>query len=301
MTNENNSDQIIEHARQIGRRLREGREARGLSVKQVADHQKLTSWYIEKIELGELEGLAAPVYLKGFIRRYGILVDVDCDRLLGMLDESQQPSPLPAEGVTSAPIRKAIYARAATVVAGTAMVVAPLIWWANHNNRDWSLKGMADKPAIESTSAQEPVIKTQDQPPVAASLQPMPTIPPSDVIIDDSDAPALAEAEAASLDAEASTELASSTRTFVIQTNGEAWVELRAGDQRLEYNLLQPGTQRSYQFEGELSARIGNVDAVEVELDGSPFDLQAHSRDNVAVFSVEPSPEVQSELQNQSG
>ncbi len=68
----------------IGDRLRAAREARELSIPEVAERTRIPSRHIVAIETGDLSALPAPTYSVGFIKTYA--------RLLGM-----DPQPLAAE------------------------------------------------------------------------------------------------------------------------------------------------------------------------------------------------------------
>ena len=65
--------------------LKQLREARGLSVKDVAERTKVGSFQLQGIEEHRFEVLPAPVYLRGFIKEYARVVEapdaevvVDC-------------------------------------------------------------------------------------------------------------------------------------------------------------------------------------------------------------------------------
>ncbi|MFT3733964.1 MAG: DUF4115 domain-containing protein [Rhodocyclaceae bacterium] len=57
--------------------LREAREARGLSVMDVAQHLKLTPRQIEAIEAGDMAQLPGPAFVKGFARNYARFLNLD--------------------------------------------------------------------------------------------------------------------------------------------------------------------------------------------------------------------------------
>jgi hypothetical protein len=62
---------------EIGAKLKEQRIAKGLSIEDVQNATKIRSWYIEAIELGELERLPGKFYEKAFIKTYAELVELD--------------------------------------------------------------------------------------------------------------------------------------------------------------------------------------------------------------------------------
>lgn len=61
----------------LGVILRQAREQKGYSVGEVAERLKLPARQIEALESGEYQDLPEPVFVKGFLRSYARLVDVD--------------------------------------------------------------------------------------------------------------------------------------------------------------------------------------------------------------------------------
>lgn len=70
----------------VGEQLRAGREARNLTVEQVADVTKMRSDHVRAIEQGDFKAFPAAVYIKGFVRTYSRLLKLDEGRLLAALD-----------------------------------------------------------------------------------------------------------------------------------------------------------------------------------------------------------------------
>ena len=291
MQENNNNDQLTELAAEAGRRLRLARESMHLSTREVAQQQKLTAWYIERIEAGELSELAAPVYLCGYIRRYAELVGVDCSMLLGALARSSETMPAPAEGVTRSVAPNRNYAKIATAIAGTAMVVAPLLWWSNQANRDLSLGApSAEAPtqppvSVESNEDAQPTVASMNPvpTPVLKPPEPPPVVPETDVVepaVTAATEPPATEVEAA--------------RELTLRLDNDAWVEIYDGTERLEFGLLRAGAQLTYQFQDVLNVKIGAALGARVEIDGVAYALDPHIRGDVANFQVPAQHEVES-------
>ncbi|HND66537.1 MAG TPA: helix-turn-helix domain-containing protein [Candidatus Obscuribacter sp.] len=56
---------------QVGQKLKAAREAQNLSLGQVYDRTRIPTNHLEAIEFGRVEDLPEPVYVAGFIKRYG--------------------------------------------------------------------------------------------------------------------------------------------------------------------------------------------------------------------------------------
>ena len=65
-----------------GERLKAGREALGLSVEDVSTRLKLSVRKIESFERGEVEGIATPVFVAGYLRAYARLLELSAEDVL---------------------------------------------------------------------------------------------------------------------------------------------------------------------------------------------------------------------------
>lgn len=70
----------------VAEQLRRGREARGLSVYQVADTLKMRTDHVRALEEGQYEAFIAKVYIRGFVRTYAALVKLEVPDLMKQLD-----------------------------------------------------------------------------------------------------------------------------------------------------------------------------------------------------------------------
>lgn len=71
----------------VGDTLRSAREAKGLSVQQVADLTKIKTEHVRDLESGNYKAFAAPVYIRGFVRTYAGILKLDAPRLVKMAEE----------------------------------------------------------------------------------------------------------------------------------------------------------------------------------------------------------------------
>ena len=62
---------------QIGQKLKVAREGQSLSVGQVYDRTKIPVNHIDALESGRLDDLPEPVYVAGFIKRYGDMLGLN--------------------------------------------------------------------------------------------------------------------------------------------------------------------------------------------------------------------------------
>jgi cytoskeletal protein RodZ len=68
--------------RHFGNRLREEREARAISLRQLADKTKIPERSLERLESGRWSELPADVFVRGFVKSYARCVGLDADDML---------------------------------------------------------------------------------------------------------------------------------------------------------------------------------------------------------------------------
>src|SRR3989440_7758679 len=71
----------------VAEQLRQGREARHLSVQQVADITKIRGDHLHALEEGNFDVFSAPVYIRGFVRSYATILKLDVPALMTALDD----------------------------------------------------------------------------------------------------------------------------------------------------------------------------------------------------------------------
>jgi cytoskeletal protein RodZ len=117
----------------IGERLRKAREAKGLSLEDVASQTRIPIRHLQHIESEEWDALPAVTYCVGFVRSYGNAVDLDGaelgrelrDRLGGLRTRAPVAEYYePADPARVPPRSLALIAAALLVV----LVVGYLIW-----------------------------------------------------------------------------------------------------------------------------------------------------------------------------
>ncbi len=114
-----------------GARLRSAREARGLSIEEVADRLRLNVALVLAMEEDRLGLLGAPVFARGHLRNYAALVGAPEREILADCDVGDVPEPtfLPAldraPGARPGPRRAWIAALAVLAVAAAALIA----WW----------------------------------------------------------------------------------------------------------------------------------------------------------------------------
>ena len=70
----------------VAEQLRAAREARKLTVQQVADATKIRTDHIRALEEGNFNVFSAPIYIRGSVKNYATMLKLDVPQLLAALD-----------------------------------------------------------------------------------------------------------------------------------------------------------------------------------------------------------------------
>jgi cytoskeleton protein RodZ len=77
------------HARPVptvAETLRRGREAKGLTIYQVAERTKIKTEHVRALEDGQYTAFAAPIFIKGFVRNYASILKLDVPAIMAALE-----------------------------------------------------------------------------------------------------------------------------------------------------------------------------------------------------------------------
>lgn len=84
----------------LGERFRAAREARGITLSQVAEQIRIRSVYLAAIEEEKWATIGAPVYVRGFLRTYARFLGLDPEQAVAAFNRTL-PSAPPAEEATT--------------------------------------------------------------------------------------------------------------------------------------------------------------------------------------------------------
>lgn len=280
---------------QVGQQLRLAREARGLSVLDVAQTLKLGSRQVDALESGDWGTLPGNTFVRGFVRNYARIVQIDPAPLMALLDgvlakqvsnlavNEQSLSQMPQTG-------RSVSGRDRMVMfAGfTLVVLAALAYFLLANNLSvWreSLQGLLDSVArkdepvalIAQPTSSEPVFPPGSTPQQIMNPQALPTAP-----VETPAGPSVVPAPVAVSSSEAN----QGQIRFV--ADKESWIEIRDRDNKPVFSQrVAPGTTQDLNGQGPFSLVVGYAPGVKVFWHGQPVDLAPHTRGDVARLVLE--------------
>lgn len=275
----------------VGAMLRAAREGRGLQVGDIAQALKLGQRQVEALERDDWSLLPGTTFIRGFVRNYARLVEVDPSPLMASL-EGQLDKPANTLAVPEAPpeqIRNGSKSRDRLVagIGALLLALAALIYFLLPNDlnalRD-TLQGIingAEKP-VETTL----VLPAPAPAPVQEVLFP-PNATPQQLI-----APEVASADGATQVASAGQEEAPVPDPQLPQLrfvlSQASWLEVRDRDDTVVFSQrLIAGSEQSVGGQGPLSVTVGYAPGVKLFHRGQAVNLEPHTRGDVARLVLE--------------
>lgn len=121
-----------------GKQLREAREARGLTLPETAIKLHLHQRMLRALEADDYDQLPSPIYVRGYLRNYARLLDLDPEHIVAAYDGSEDEHielkpPLKAPSQVTSSDRPV---KAVTYLLTLALVLLLLAWWQSRNISD---------------------------------------------------------------------------------------------------------------------------------------------------------------------
>lgn len=273
----------------VGSQLRAAREKKGMSVGDIATALKLGGRQVEALESGDWQRLPGHTFIRGFVRNYARLVQVDPSPLMAQLDAVIEAPQQRLSIVTSTQATMPETGRShrrdyALAASGFVLVLAALGLYfflpaegLNLGERLSSLvasvRGGKEAQAPAQPAAGEPVFPpgtTQQQVMHPQAQSETLQVPPS-VVQPDAAASPVAESPALH---------------FVFSQ--ESWVEVRDRTGSVVFSQRNPaGSEKTVDGQPPFAVVVGNAPGVRVSYRGHPVDLVSNTQSNVARFTLE--------------
>lgn len=303
----------------LGTKLRQAREARGLSIDDVAQALRLSARIVAALEDDAFERLPGPTYARGYLRNYAQFLGLSPQPLIDAynnLPAASQRADIsglaPVHQVTSSDI----LVRLGTVAVAVIVLGLAALWWSGHEATTVYSPPSATRSAPSSEAASDrpvaPVVPeprpnaditdatpapsnepaaSMNQaaapvPPPAVKPEPAPTPPPPARASEPESAPAPAPATTTTATAPSAASNLPTAR-LVLYVHEDSWADVRDAQQhRLLYETIPAGRVVTVEGVAPLSVFLGNVEGVTVEFNGQTYDAMRHKRGQVARFTL---------------
>lgn len=238
-----------------GGMLRAERERRGHSVQYAAEDLHLDVRVIEALEANRFEALGAPVYAKGHLRKYAMLLGLSpvtvLERYEALSGTPTEPTPIPAAMVSPVPQRRSVpklplwIAAAIAVAAGAAWLVHEL--WPKLQGY-----GVATTSEVPAVVARQPTVSEPAVEPARATAS-----PPNEVRVR-------------------------------LKFSEPSWAEIYdATGRRLMFDMGTPGRARDIEGVPPLRVNFGLASAVSAQVDDKPIVIPRSAGRDGTKFLIE--------------
>lgn len=296
-----------------GALLRAAREASGLSIDAVAQQLRLAPRQVSALEEDDYTHLPGRTFVRGFVRNYARVLQLDAETVLGALAAGSGAPALAAPTLQpTAPTMgelpvgdhpRPAFSRWAIPLTLAAIVAAAALY-------EWLRPAGDGKPVVSQAPAttERPVTVAPVPPPVGGSPLPNPlaSAPPAAATAAEVASPAVAATETAvgsapatlaaskSIEAPAREGIAGAAAApgpgdaqLVLQFRDFSWTEVKDRDGRVLMSSMNPGgTTQAVSGTPPFEIVIGNASDVRATFRGQPVDLVPHTRQNVARFTL---------------
>ncbi|MEF8713515.1 MAG: helix-turn-helix domain-containing protein [Accumulibacter sp.] len=254
----------------VGQQLRTAREARNMSLAEVAQSLKLGPRQVAAIEAEDWASLPGNTMIRGFVRNYARLLNVDADTLMHGLDAAQlqQTAQLEVSAGTTASLpntngRRPQRRDYLAVLAGLLLLGLAVLAYFYAPADFWQEK-LAALLARNPVPVQQPVV-----PPPAATGESVTIVPtPNATVLSDT--------------------TTNGRGGLRLRFSQPAWVEVRDGHGQIVFAELGPaGGQREVTGQPPFSLVVGNATQVTIEYQGRMIDISQRIKGDVARLTIE--------------
>lgn len=262
------------------------RTERKLSVADVAQRLKYAVRQIEALEAEEFTRLPGTTFVRGMIRGYAKLLEIDPEPLLKSLEKRQIPGAVTVDlRAKRVPFPDGTKRRGTRVYAFLSLMVLAAVGVVLY---EWHTGGLPALPRLAQPQAVAQAPAPPEPAPEApvARVQAAPEKPAAPAPIAAAPVPPVAKAPAASPMKDVKSPIPGPGRIFMAFAD-EAWVEIMDGDGKLLMAQLNPaGSNRLVTGNPPFSLVIGNAVAVRVVYNEKAVDLTPYVKVEVARFTL---------------
>ncbi len=240
-----------------GHQLSSAREAKGLSLDAVGESTGIPLGVLEALEANDWDKLDAPVYVRGYLRKYAGLLGLDQRALV----EAYEAAALPRDPEIHSYVSEhlPVEHNVRWLIPVTALIVVAVLvlvgLWSWHRFHASSHRAQAPASAVSAMMA-----LTDATPAKASASAAGGSVPPQATVKQGG----AAATPAAKL-------------RLHMQIQQPSWVEVYGpGNKRLYYNLAAAGTALDFHADkGALRVFLGNAAGVKLEVNGKDFQIPA--------------------------
>lgn len=290
-----------------GRRLREAREARKLSVGQVATQLRIQARIIEALESDDYSSLPGSTFVQGYLRSYSRLLGLPEESVVALArsGNSEEPKLISTiiEGKLEATSRDLPMRMTSFLI--LLVVVVGMGWWLSQRSPvtetpapQAALPGTEQglrlpEETVQLQANEEAAVEGEENSEVASEEQVEPAVEESPSPAAEDAAAEVSEPSpivaATPQDTTASPTISPETpqSQLLVEYQADSWSEIEdAGGRRLAYGIIPAGSQLRLQGEAPFKLFLGYALGVTVYYNGDLYDHTPYQRGDVARFRI---------------
>jgi len=262
--------------------LRREREARDVTLAEIADVTKISKAYLQALEDERFDVLPAPVFAKGFLREYAKYVGLDPDEVVNSyLTAMQANEPDGQQDEISSGHRGSFEWTSGVLLAIGLVVLLGAIgflgFWAERSQDD-------APPSIEVPAGPAPTAPglSESKLPIDEAAGPVPVEvfePPSPAVLRQTAGLTAAQSPTGQVEAAAEPP---APLVVTIDFTQDCWVEASVDGRRRLSELHVQGESVQISADRRVELTLGNPRAVRVEVNGEPYTLREYRPGRVA-------------------
>ncbi len=300
-------------SQEFGALIRARREAKGLSVEELAGRFKLSARTLHAIENGVLDGMPHAVYARGFVRAYAQSTGVEPDDVdagiealfprAQLEDVPPMPGPIDRQRASSQKQYRGGDRLVAMVLILVLLVLPVLAGWFVITRYGSDIMDLIKRPLSASSNASMP--ETPAPQPVASSAAPRASVSPAQTAsAQPGGLAATPLASPSSVNATAAAPVARNATTAVapaavetaaaeaapvsgnrvsVEARAECYVQAMADGEGARTMHVYPGQTSIFPFKKKLVLVLGNGGGVTLRYNGKPYPLNSKEGERVSL------------------
>ncbi len=271
-------DEQIEAKLGSGKLLAAARKEQKRSVEEIAELLNLSVSQIRTIELDQNEGLPEPTYVRGYIRAYARLLDLNADEVL---EHYLNPNWQKGSSLDEMPKRLEVHERHKSKLFTPFRLLALVAIVGAGAFYVMTRQPFGETPSIASPATQTAELQApQSQTSTTAAQSTSNSASPSD---SSAEQPAISESAGEVSESPAT----SDDYQIALNFSDTCWVDIRDEEgKRLAYKSYTAGEELNLSSPIAMSVFLGNASAVTATVDGQAFDLEPYREGVFARFSI---------------
>jgi cytoskeletal protein RodZ len=260
----------------FGGRLRDARERRGVSLRQIANSTKISVAVLEALERNDISKLPGGIFGRAFVRSYAIEVGLDPEATIQDFITNFPKDSVIAGHPTSDRIEDRVALEGDRQTAGAFLwmiaisvpIVAGLLYFATVGRQVPAEPAPApaeasavEKPAVQEPPAPVPAAEPSAATPVASAPRPSAAATSVPAAVSAAPTPPAGDVRPAATSGD--------QLTVVLTVKRPCWVSATVDGQRSIQRLLQPGEQQTVTVRREMVLTAGDAAAIAVQFNGA--------------------------------